>query len=99
MRKETIKKHFIRFRRWLRKTYSVFCSLHKHVTIGVIDSKIAKASIKKQSKLLEDTVYKLLSCSFDFNKEDFIEQELIIQTSNQENNNVEDKKQISFYLD
>ena len=96
MRKETTNKHFIRFRRWSRKSYSVFCSLHKHVTIGVIGFKIATTSIKKQSKLLEATVFELLSSSFDFNKEDFIEQELIIQTTNQENNNVGDKGQISF---
>lgn len=96
MRKETTKKHFIRFRRWSRKTYSVFCSLHKHVTIGVIDFKIAKASIKKQSNFLENTVFELLSSSFEFNKEDFIENELIIQISNQENYNLGDKGQISF---
>lgn len=96
MRKETTKKHFIRFRRWSRKAYSVFFSLHKHITIGVIDFKITTSSIKKQSNFLETNVYKLLSCSFDFNKEGLIEQELITLTTNKENNNEVDKKQISF---
>lgn len=96
MRKETTKKHVIRFRRWSRKAYSVFCSLHKHITIGVIYYKLTRTSIKKQSTFLETNVYKLLSCSFDFNKEGFIEQELITLTTNKENNNEVDKKQISF---
>ena len=37
----------LRFRRWSRKAYAVFCSLGKHVTIGCVSKGIAEASLSK----------------------------------------------------
>lgn len=37
-----------RFRQWSRKAYSVFCSLHRQVTIGQVGKSIADASLTKE---------------------------------------------------
>ena len=37
----------IRFRRWSRKNYAVFGSLHRHVTIGRVCKGIADSSLDK----------------------------------------------------
>lgn len=42
----------IRFRRWSRKAYSVFCSVGKHITIGRVSAGIADASLKKSKSSL-----------------------------------------------
>lgn len=39
----------IRFRRWSRKAYSIFASLHRHVTIGQVCNSITDASMSKSS--------------------------------------------------
>ncbi|MDR2968387.1 MAG: hypothetical protein LBV32_02130 [Tannerellaceae bacterium] len=39
---------FIRFRRWSRKGYAMFCSLGRCVTIGALKKGVADASLKKQ---------------------------------------------------
>lgn len=38
----------LRFRRWSRKEYAAFVSLHRHVTIGQVGRGIADASLGKQ---------------------------------------------------
>jgi hypothetical protein len=38
----------LRFRRWSRKEYAAFVSLHRHVTIGQVERGIADASLGKQ---------------------------------------------------
>lgn len=42
------RKAMLRFRRWSRKEYAVFVSLHRHVTIGQVGRGIANASLGKQ---------------------------------------------------
>ena len=37
----------IRFKRWSRKSYSIFCSLKRVVSIGVLSNHIADASCEK----------------------------------------------------
>lgn len=39
----------IRFRRYSRKAYAVFCSLHRHVTIGHLACEIADRQLKKSN--------------------------------------------------
>lgn len=41
-------KVMFRFRRWSRKEYAAFLSLHRHVTIGQVGRGIADASLGKQ---------------------------------------------------
>lgn len=41
----------LRFRRWARHSYSVFCSIGKKVTIGHISSDIADASLRKDRSI------------------------------------------------
>ena len=41
-------KVMLRFRRWSRKEYAAFVSLHRHVTIGQVGRGIADASLGKQ---------------------------------------------------
>lgn len=41
-------KVMLRFRRWSRKEYAAFISLHRHVTIGQVGRGIADASLGKQ---------------------------------------------------
>lgn len=40
---------FIRFKRWSRKSYSIFCSLKRVVSIGVLSNHIADASCEKSN--------------------------------------------------
>lgn len=42
------RKVMLRFRRWSRKEYAAFVSLHRHVTIGQVGRGIADASLSKQ---------------------------------------------------
>ncbi len=42
------RKAMLRFRRWSRKEYAAFVSLHRHVTIGQVGRGIADASLGKQ---------------------------------------------------
>lgn len=55
------RKVMLRFRRWSRKEYAAFVSLHRHVTIGQVGRGIADASLGKQKtavcegKKTEDT--------------------------------------------
>lgn len=42
------RKVMLRFRRWSRKEYAAFVSLHRHVTIGQVGRGIADASLGKQ---------------------------------------------------
>ena len=42
-------KVMLRFRRWSRKEYAAFVSLHRHVTIGQVGRGIADASLGKQN--------------------------------------------------
>lgn len=42
------RKVMLRFRRWSRKEYAAFMSLHRHVTIGQVGRGIADASLGKQ---------------------------------------------------
>lgn len=41
-------KVMLRFRRWSRKEYAAFVSLHRHVTIGQVGRGIADVSLGKQ---------------------------------------------------
>ncbi len=41
----------IRFRRWSRKSYSMFASIGKYVTIGQVCKSIAEASLSKTNSL------------------------------------------------
>ena len=45
-------KVMLRFRRWSRKEYAAFVSLHRHVTIGQVGRGIADASLGKQKTAL-----------------------------------------------
>lgn len=42
----------IRFRKWSRKAYSIFASLHRHVTIGQVCNSITDASMSKSSECM-----------------------------------------------
>ena len=48
MNKQISKSQIIRFRRWCRKGYAIFCSLGKAVAIGNLRKGIVEASLKKQ---------------------------------------------------
>ena len=48
MNKQISKSQIIRFRRWCRKGYDIFCSLGKTVAIGNLRKGIVEASLKKQ---------------------------------------------------
>lgn len=48
MNKQISKSQIIRFRRWCRKGYAIFCSLGKTVAIGNLRKGIVEASLKKQ---------------------------------------------------
>lgn len=95
MKKQTINRNTIRFRRWTRKGYSIFCSLNRQITIGVLNFKIATSSIKKQSKEILTAILNLLSLDNESlsekEREGVLENELILQTINIVNSNVEDK--------
>lgn len=41
----------IRFRRWSRKAYAVFCSVGRCVTIGCLSKTVADSSLSKQKKV------------------------------------------------
>lgn len=46
------RKVMLRFRRWSRKEYAAFVSLHRHVTIGQVGRGIADASLGKQKTVV-----------------------------------------------
>lgn len=48
MKKITGHPQYIRFRRWSRKNYAIFCSLGKHVTIGMLQKEVTEISVRKQ---------------------------------------------------
>lgn len=48
MQKNYRTKQLIRFRRWSRKAYAMFCSLGKQVTIGFLNKNVTEASLVKQ---------------------------------------------------
>lgn len=48
MKQLHLDKHVIRFRRWSRKQYAVFCSLGKCVTIGNLKKAVADVSLGNQ---------------------------------------------------
>ena len=95
MKKQTINRNTIRFRRWTRKGYSIFCSLNMQITIGVLDLKIATLSIKKQAKEILTAILNLLSLDNESlsekEREEILENELVLQTINVVNSNVGDK--------
>jgi len=100
MRKQAINKTAIRFRRWSRKGYSIFYSLKKQVTIGVLDIKIATLSMKKQSKKVLISIFNLFSLDSESisekEKEDILENELMLQSIIIVNSNVKDYSENSF---
>lgn len=102
MEKQAINKTTIRFRRWSRKGYSIFYSLKKQVTIGVLDIKIATLSMKKQSKKILISILNLLSLDSESisekEREDKLENELMLQTINIVNSNLKDNSGNSFIL-
>ena len=58
--KVIIKKHkvqSIRFRKWSRKSYALFKSVSKHVTIGKIKNVIADRLLNKQNNLFSLSAY------------------------------------------
>lgn len=57
----------IRFRRWSRKSYAVFCSLGKVVTIGYLRKSAIQASMMKQH--LTDEIFVSRSNELCYNKE------------------------------
>ena len=44
-----IQNQIIRFKRWSRKNYSIFCSLNRVISIGVLAKNIVEASCKKSN--------------------------------------------------
>lgn len=64
------RKVMLRFRRWSRKEYAAFVSLHRHVTIGQVGRGIADASLGKQkTAVCEGKQTKGMSWT-DFSEED-----------------------------
>ena len=53
-------KVMLRFRRWSRKEYAAFVSLHRHVTIGQVGRGIADASLGKQKTAVCEGMWCLL---------------------------------------
>lgn len=100
MRKQAINKTAIRFRRWSRKGYSIFYSLKKQVTIGVLDIKIATLSMKKQSKKVLISILNLLSLDSESisekEKDDILENELMLRAVIIVNSNVKGNSENSF---
>ncbi len=52
MNKQISKSQIIRFRRWCRKGYAIFCSLGKTVAIGNLRKGIVEASLKKAARCM-----------------------------------------------
>lgn len=46
--------HLLRFRRWSRKSYAIFCSMGRCVVIGHLKNQIADSSLSKDTFLKED---------------------------------------------
>ncbi|MDR3327377.1 MAG: hypothetical protein LBT04_04525 [Prevotellaceae bacterium] len=68
------KKH-VRFRRFTKKAYAVFCSLHKVISIGRLSADTSDCSLRVLTKKLA-TDY--------LQKQNFAEQEVDFETSMQE---------------
>lgn len=53
-------KKSLRFRRWGHKSYSAFCSIGRHVTIGHVSKGIADASLEKSGAIDETMVERII---------------------------------------
>ncbi len=60
MNKALIQTHVIRFKRYSRKAYAAFCSMHKHITIGKLATSICDKQLAK-SKLANTSTADCLS--------------------------------------
>lgn len=73
----------IRFRRWSRKGYAVFCSLSKNVTIGRVCVSICDLSLKKSSQTSSNKVINTISKKeideYEDELSDFIESQFDVQ--------------------
>jgi hypothetical protein len=61
----------IRFRRFLRKSYAVFCSLHRHITIGQLSVDTNNSSLKTLKNRISEIFFANNSKNID--NEQFIE--------------------------
>ena len=68
MQKNLTYSQSIRFRRFLRKTYAVFCSLHKEISIGFLSVDTNKCSLRLLKKRFFDN---FTEKDFDTEKENF----------------------------
>lgn len=57
MRKNKIKNFSIRFRRWSRKQYAVFCSLGKQISIGCLRRSITDQALRKNALILKTATH------------------------------------------
>ncbi|MGL5785425.1 MAG: hypothetical protein ACRCX4_01195 [Bacteroidales bacterium] len=57
MKKNNIRSISIRFRRWSRKQYAVFCSLGKQISIGCLRRGIADQALRKNALVLSGGLY------------------------------------------
>ena len=64
------RKVMLRFRRWSRKEYAAFVSLHRHVTIGQVGRGIADASLGKQKATVREGKKTEGTSWTDFSEED-----------------------------
>lgn len=95
MKKVGLNRGIVRFRRWARKGYSIFASLGKQVSIGVLDFRIANTSLKKLSVGIASSISDLFSLEEDKDKEleneELLENELALMPAFCMNFNMEDK--------
>lgn len=95
MKKLCFNRSIVRFRRWARKGYSIFSSLGKQVSIGVLDFRIANTSLKKLSVGIASSISDLFSLEEDKDKEleneELLENELALMPAFCMNFNMEDK--------
>lgn len=103
MEKVGLDRGIIRFRRWARKGYSIFASLGKQVSIGVLDFRITNTSLKKLSVGIASSISDLFSLEEDKDKdlesEELLENELGLMPALCLNLNIKDKVKGPYLLD
>lgn len=99
MKKLCFNRSIVRFRRWARKGYSIFSSLGKQVSIGVLDFRIANTSLKKLSVGISDLFSLEEDKDKDMESEELLENELGLMPALCLNLNIKDKVKGLYLLD
>jgi len=83
-KRNPIENQIIRFKRWSRKNYSVFCSLNRVISIGVLTKNIIEASCKESDIYRFIDAISIFSNDFDDekNQTEFTLEELCLMYNN-----------------